>query len=49
VTESDAQRNGLQISASLFALLGMLLGFLIPDFFRPKAGARPLPAAAVWP
>lgn len=41
VTESDAERNGLQISSSLFGLLGILLGFLIPDFFRPKAGASP--------
>lgn len=40
LTESDAERNGLQISASLFGLLGMILGFLIPDFFRPKAGAE---------
>lgn len=40
VTESDAERNGLQISASLFGLLGMILGFLIPDLFRPKAGAE---------
>lgn len=39
VTESDGERNGMQISASLFGLLGMILGFLIPDFFRPKAGA----------
>jgi GPH family glycoside/pentoside/hexuronide:cation symporter len=38
VTESDAERNSLQISASLFGLLGMILGFLIPDMFRPKAG-----------
>jgi GPH family glycoside/pentoside/hexuronide:cation symporter len=38
VSESDTQRNHLQISASLFGLLGTLLGFLIPDFFRPKAG-----------
>ncbi len=38
VTELDAERNGLQISSSLFGLLGMLLGFLIPDLFRPKAG-----------
>jgi glycoside/pentoside/hexuronide:cation symporter, GPH family len=38
VSESDAERNGLQISSSLFGLLGVLLGFLIPDFFRPKAG-----------
>ena len=40
VTESDAERNGLQISSSLFGMLGTLLGFLIPDFFRPKAGAE---------
>lgn len=39
VTESDADRHGLQVSASLLGLLGTLLGFLIPDFFRPKAGA----------
>jgi GPH family glycoside/pentoside/hexuronide:cation symporter len=38
VTESDAERNGLQISSSLLGLLGTILGFLIPDFFRPKAG-----------
>lgn len=38
VTESDAERNGLQISSSLLGLIGTLLGFLIPDFFRPKAG-----------
>lgn len=41
VTESDAQRNGLQISSSLFGLLGMILGFVIPDLFRPKAGTVP--------
>lgn len=41
VTESDAERNGLQISSSLFGLLGMILGFVIPDLFRPKAGASP--------
>jgi glycoside/pentoside/hexuronide:cation symporter, GPH family len=39
VSESDAERNGLQISASLFGLLGMILGFLVPDLFRPQAGA----------
>ncbi len=38
VTESDSERNGLQISSSLFGLVGMLAGFLIPDFVRPKAG-----------
>jgi len=41
VTESDSERNGLQISSSLFGLLGTLLGFIIPDFFRPKAGTSP--------
>ena len=41
VTESDGERNGLQVSSSLFGLLGTLLGFLIPDFFRPKAGTSP--------
>ncbi len=41
ITESDAERNGLQISASLFGLLGFILGFVIPDMFRPKAGTSP--------
>jgi GPH family glycoside/pentoside/hexuronide:cation symporter len=41
VTESDAERNGLQISSSLFGLLGTLLGFIIPDFFRPKGDMAP--------
>ena len=41
LTESDAERNGLQISSSLFGLLGLLLGFIIPDLFRPKAGTHP--------
>jgi GPH family glycoside/pentoside/hexuronide:cation symporter len=41
VTESDAERNGLQISSSLFGLLGTLLGFVIPDLFRPKGGESP--------
>lgn len=38
VSESDAERNGLQISSSLFGLIGMIVGFQIPDMFRPKAG-----------
>jgi glycoside/pentoside/hexuronide:cation symporter, GPH family len=41
VTESEGERNGLQISSSLFGLLGTLLGFIVPDFFRPKAGTEP--------
>lgn len=38
VTESDNERNDLQISAALFGLFGTLLGFVIPDLFRPKSG-----------
>ncbi len=41
ITESDAERNGLQISSALFGLAGMILGFVIPDLFRPKAGSSP--------
>lgn len=41
VSESDTERNHLQISSSLFGLLGTLLGFIIPDMFRPKTGAAP--------
>ena len=41
VSESDAERNALQISSSLFGLLGTILGFLIPDLFRPKPGMSP--------
>jgi len=38
VTESDAERTELQISSSLFYLLGTIMGFVIPDMFRPKGG-----------
>jgi GPH family glycoside/pentoside/hexuronide:cation symporter len=41
VSESDAERNGLQISSSLLGLLGTILGFLIPEMFRPKMGTSP--------
>ncbi len=41
VTESDTERNHLQISSSLFGLLGVFLGFIIPDMFRPKTGMAP--------
>lgn len=41
ITESDSERNDLQISSALFGLAGMLLGFIIPDLFRPKAGGDP--------
>ena len=41
ITEDDGERNSLQISYSLFGLLGILLGFVIPGLFRPKAGSDP--------
>lgn len=50
VTESDGERHRLQVSASLLGLIGTLLGFLIPDFFRPKGAAPsflPLQASMV--
>ena len=40
ISESDGERNGLQISSSLFSMFGMILGFLIPDMVRPKTGAE---------
>jgi GPH family glycoside/pentoside/hexuronide:cation symporter len=36
VTESDAERNGLQISASLFGLAGLVIGILISEVYRPR-------------
>jgi GPH family glycoside/pentoside/hexuronide:cation symporter len=36
VTESDAERNGLQISASLFGMAGLVIGILISELYRPK-------------
>ena len=38
VAESDVQRNQLQISSTLFAMLGTLVAYVIPDFVRPKTG-----------
>ena len=42
ITESDAQRADLQVSYSLFTLIGTIIGFLIPDMVRPKADATSL-------
>lgn len=39
LSESDRERGKLSIVSSLFGLLGTLIGFLVPDFFRPKAGS----------
>jgi len=39
LTESDIERGKLSVVNSLFGLLGTLIGFMVPDFFRPKAGS----------
>jgi len=38
LTESDVERNQLSISSSVFGLLGYVVGFLLPDLFRPRPG-----------
>ncbi|GAB4310390.1 MAG: MFS transporter [Promethearchaeota archaeon] len=38
ITELDDERNKLQGVASLTSLLGTLVGFVVPDLVRPKAG-----------
>ena len=37
VTENEQERNGLQVYASFFSLIGMILGFIIPDLFRNQS------------
>jgi len=39
LSESDQERGKLSVVSTLFGLLGTLIGFLVPDFFRPKAGS----------
>lgn len=39
MSESDQERGKLSITSSIFGLLGTLIGFMVPDFFRPKAGS----------
>ena len=39
IAETDEGRSAMQVYAGLFGLLAYLLGFLIPEFFRPKAGS----------
>lgn len=46
MTESLEERSKLQVSSSLFGLLGTLLGFVIPDLVRPKAGSAD---TSLWP
>ena len=38
LTENDAERGSLQTYSSIFALLGSIVGFIIPDFLRPGVG-----------
>ena len=38
LTESDVERNQLTISSTLFGLVGYVLGFMLPDLFRPRPG-----------
>ena len=40
LTESDVERNQLSISSTLFGMVGYILGFLLPDMFRPRPGAE---------
>jgi GPH family glycoside/pentoside/hexuronide:cation symporter len=42
ITEDDRERTDFQKYHSLFFLLGAILGFLIPDMLRPKAGQTSL-------
>jgi GPH family glycoside/pentoside/hexuronide:cation symporter len=36
ITESDAQRGSLSTFSSFFSLIGMIVGFLIPDLLKPE-------------
>jgi len=36
ISESDGERAQLNISSTLFGLVGTLAGFILPDIFRPK-------------
>jgi GPH family glycoside/pentoside/hexuronide:cation symporter len=43
ITEDEQERNGLNLSASFFYLIGTIVGFLLPDFFRNQPGGSFLP------
>jgi len=40
LSESDIERNELSISSSIFGLAGYIIGFLLPDLFRPQPGSQ---------
>lgn len=46
ITESDQERGELQKYSSIFYLLGLVLGFLLPDLLRPKVGGSLAPLYA---
>ena len=37
ITENEQERQGMKIMASFFSLIGMILGFIIPDMFRNQS------------
>jgi len=37
ITEDEGERQGMKIMASFFNLIGMILGFIIPDLFRNQS------------
>jgi len=47
ITEDEQERNKLSVFASFFSLLGTIVGFLIPDFFRQEQGFLPLQMAMI--
>jgi GPH family glycoside/pentoside/hexuronide:cation symporter len=47
VTENEIERNYLQVFGSFFSLLGMILGFIIPEIFRHQTDFLPLQMAMI--
>jgi GPH family glycoside/pentoside/hexuronide:cation symporter len=41
LSDFEDDRAQLQLSSTLFGLLGFALGFIVPELFRPKAGDSP--------
>lgn len=39
IAETDEGRGSMQVYSGLFGLLAYVIGFLVPEFFRPKTGA----------
>lgn len=42
ITEDENERGALQTYSSMLQLIGMILGFLLPDILRPSVGAPSL-------